>query len=150
LAVLALLIGASAEAEIFRWTDEKGQPHFTSSREKVPPRYRYQLGRTPNDAKGTVNIVEGSGEPSTSPSPNQRLEQLRRQNRDLAKPPQKSTGTNRLGPRLEPDPIVKPDQPYEMKCNSRGQKCRRIQTQEFRDWKALQKHKDGVPAAAED
>jgi hypothetical protein len=48
-AVLALLIGGSAAAEIYRWTDEKGQPHFTSSLEKVPARFRHQIGRPPND-----------------------------------------------------------------------------------------------------
>lgn len=149
-AVLALLIAGSAPAEIYRWTDEKGQPHFTSSPEKVPPRYRYQLGRLPNDAKGTVNIVEGSDAPSTNASPNERLEHLRHQNRNLTKPPRQPTEALRIGGRPKPTPIVKPEQPTEIKCNSRGEKCRRIQTQEFRDWKALQKYKDGVPAASED
>jgi hypothetical protein len=148
-AVLALLIGGSAAGEIYRWTDEKGQPHFTSSLEKVPPRYRYQLGRLPNDPKGTVNIVEGSGEPSAGASPNQRLEQLRRKNRDLAQPDRKPTRVPNLGRAPKPPPDVKPENPYETKCNSQGQRCRRIQTPEFREWKARQQLKDGVPAAAD-
>ena len=150
-AVLALLIGGSAAAEIYRWTDEKGQPHFTSSLEQVPPRYRYQIGRPPNDPeKGTVNIVEGSGGASTSSSPDQRLEQLRRENRDLTQPERKPTRVPRIGGVPKPAPDVKPDHRYETRCNSQGQRCRRIQTPEFRQWKARQQYKDGVPAASED
>jgi len=149
-AVLALLIGGSAAAEIYRWTDEKGQPHFTSSLEKVPPRYRYQIGRPPNDPKGTVNIVEGSGEASTSSSPDQRLERLRGTNRDSTRPTGRPARVPTIGARPKPAPDVKPDNRYETKCNSMGQRCRRIQTQEFREWKARQKYKDGVPAAPED
>jgi len=150
-AVLALVIGGSAAAEIYRWTDEKGQPHFTSSLEQVPPRYRYQIGRPPNDPeKGTVNIVGGSDEASTTSSPNQRLEQLRRQNRDLTQPKRKPLRIPNLGSAPKPAPDVKPDHPYDTKCNAQGQRCRRIQTEEFRQWKARQKYKDGVPAAPEE
>ena len=150
LAVLALLIGGSAAAEIYRWTDEKGQPHFTSSLEQVPARYRYQIGRPPNiDPKGTVNIVEGSGEASTSSSPDHRLEPLRRENRDVTQPSRKPTRVPTIGGLPKPAPGVKPDHRYETKCNSQGQRCRRIQTPEFRAWKARQQYKDGVPAAAD-
>jgi hypothetical protein len=150
-AVLALLIGGSAAAEIFRWTDDKGQPHFTSSLEQVPPRYRYQVGRPPNDpGKGTVNVVEGSGEPGIITSPNHRLEELRRQNRGLGKPNRATTKIPNLSRPPAPAPDLKPENRYETKCNSAGQRCRRIQTQEFREWKARQKYQDGVPAAPEE
>lgn len=149
--ILALLVGGSAAAEIYRWTDEKGQPHFTSSLEKVPPRFRYQVGRPPNDpGKGTVNVVEGSDEPGTITSPNHRLEQLRRTNRDLTKPPRKSTRVPNLRDLQKTKPDEKPEHRYDTKCNAAGQRCRRIQTEEFRAWKARQQYKDGVPAAPED
>jgi hypothetical protein len=150
-AILALLVGGSAAAEIYRWTDEKGQPHFTSSLEKVPARFRHQIGRPPNDpGKGTVNVVEGSDEPGTITSPNHRLEQLRRKNRDLGQPKRGTTKIPNLSRPPRPAPDAKPDNRYEKKCNSAGERCRRIQTQEFREWKARQQFKDGVPAAPED
>jgi hypothetical protein len=150
-ASLALLIGGSAPAEIYRWTDENGQPHFTSSLEKVPPRFRYQVGRPPNEpAKGTVNVVEGTGEPGATPSSDRRLEQLRRKNRDLTKPVRKNTRIPNLRDLPKPAPDVKPEHRYDTKCNSQGQRCRRIQTEEFRQWKARQKVADGVPAEPEE
>lgn len=38
--VLAGLAAASASAEIYRWTDERGRLHFTERLDKVPLRYR--------------------------------------------------------------------------------------------------------------
>jgi hypothetical protein len=117
-ASLALLIGGSAPAEIYRWTDENGQPHFTSSLE--------------------------------TPSSDRRLEQLRRKNRDLTKPVRKNTRIPNLRDLPKPAPDVKPEHRYDTKCNSQGQRCRRIQTEEFRQWKARQKVADGVPAEPEE
>jgi len=66
-----------------------------------------------------------------------------------SQPPRRPARVPTIGARPKPAPDVKPDNRYETKCNSMGQRCRRIQTQEFRDWQALQKYKDGIPAAPE-
>ena len=45
LALTGSLLPRSAAAEIYRYTDEHGQPHYVDGLERVPPRYR--AGATP-------------------------------------------------------------------------------------------------------
>ena len=40
LALTAVLLPHPVAAEVYRYTDERGQPHYVDNLEKVPPRYR--------------------------------------------------------------------------------------------------------------
>ena len=62
---IAFLFSLPAAAEIFRYTDERGQPHYVDGPEKVPARYR--AGATP---VGLRNVpVSASPAPGTGVGP---------------------------------------------------------------------------------
>jgi hypothetical protein len=64
-ALVALLLGlaAPAAAEIYRWTDEQGNEHFSSNAHDVPPEHRTQAREAGSAAGGHVNRFESSGAP---------------------------------------------------------------------------------------
>jgi predicted aspartyl protease len=40
--LILLVVPGGAEAQFYRWTDERGTPHYTQGRDNVPERYRPQ------------------------------------------------------------------------------------------------------------
>jgi hypothetical protein len=134
---------AAAAGEIYRWTDENGKLHFTQDPERIPPRYRYQ-SQSPS---GNLNVVPDSAEtprrtaPSTwrapaspDPEPPRRLA-----------PPVKPR--DRQAERAKP---LKTNQKYEYgyDCNGSG-RCRRRQTEEFKQWKRDEAARKEADAAAD-
>lgn len=67
LALTSSLLPLSAAAEIYRYTDERGQPHYVDGLEKIPPRYR--AGATPMGLRSTpVSASPGpAGETGMAP-----------------------------------------------------------------------------------
>jgi hypothetical protein len=74
LAWLASLVlvaaGAAAADEIYRYTDEHGQTHFTDSYYDVPEQYRDQVEDVSGDVEdsgGRLSVVPGFGSPPAQP-----------------------------------------------------------------------------------
>lgn len=65
LALTWSLLVLPAAAEIYRYTDERGQPHYVDGLEKVPPRYR--AGATPMGLRNAP--VSASPGPATDAGP---------------------------------------------------------------------------------
>ncbi|MDJ0868298.1 MAG: DUF4124 domain-containing protein [Myxococcota bacterium] len=62
LVMLLLAFGAAdASAEIYRWVDENGTPHFTDQIEEVPPEHRPRTGDAADatPSRGSLNVVAG-------------------------------------------------------------------------------------------
>ncbi len=106
-----MLFAFGASAETYRWTDGQGQEHFTSNLQDVPAQYRKAAGFEPEKA-----LIREAQPPASAGS--------RRVEEEPAPPKQER-------------PLAASEK-YEVKCNSAGERCRKIQTQEFRDWKAVQ------------
>jgi hypothetical protein len=66
----AVLVAASAgEGAVYRWTDERGTPHYSDRPEDVPPRFRDQL-RAPADVLSEappINVLPGLNPPTAAP-----------------------------------------------------------------------------------
>jgi hypothetical protein len=138
---LALLVAGAAAADIYRWTDENGQLHVTSNADEVPLRFRNQQSGTPS---GTVNKMGADGPTAARNTPAaNRLQDLRRMNRETPKEPNFLTDIHPKAKAPEPPPPIR----YETKCNSKGD-CRRYQTPEFKQWKVRQKMDAQAEAAA--
>jgi hypothetical protein len=142
---LGLLLGGSAAADVYRWTDDAGKLHFTSNLDDVPPRYRQQASGEGRGSTGNVNIVGGAG-PGSAAAPRN--------------PRPFSTHADDPAPATEELPDVEqrragsgadaaPERRYETKCNARGDDCRRYQTQEFKDWKNRQLPSPAAPESAD-
>ena len=62
LVMLLLAFGAAdASAEIYRWVDENGTPHFTDQIEEVPPEHGPRTGDAADatPSRGSLNVVAG-------------------------------------------------------------------------------------------
>jgi hypothetical protein len=68
LAAGLLVLAATAHAEIYRWTDESGQTHFTGDLSQVPARYRAQAAQ-PIESKSTFNDHETPTGPARATPP---------------------------------------------------------------------------------
>ncbi|OLC15738.1 MAG: hypothetical protein AUH29_07025 [Candidatus Rokubacteria bacterium 13_1_40CM_69_27] len=78
LAALAILVlfavPGGAEAQFYRWTDERGTPHYTQGLDSVPERYRsqaeslgYRNAPTPDPSEKTAAEGAAGGEGATIP-----------------------------------------------------------------------------------
>ena len=57
-----LLVAAGpAASEMYRWTDDKGQLHFTSDKSKIPRQFRNQDNAKSTSSQTTVTRTESSG-----------------------------------------------------------------------------------------
>ncbi|TDJ14841.1 MAG: DUF4124 domain-containing protein [Deltaproteobacteria bacterium] len=57
-----LLVAAEpAATELYRWTDDKGQLHFTSDKSKIPRQFRNQDNAKSTSSQTTVTRTESSG-----------------------------------------------------------------------------------------
>ena len=148
----ALLIGAAglhtAAAEVYKWTDESGQVHFTQDLFQVPPRYRAAAANPEREADSKVNFVV---EEKSGGDGGQRSRKLRYIILKGRHSPTRAGGASNAPkstpPQADPEPIHR----YDRRCNWRGTKCRRIQTREFREWKAREKaRKEALEAASEE
>ncbi len=131
---LALMLGGSTAADVYRWTDESGKLHFASSLDAVPARYREQASGAAKTGAGNVNIMQGGGQGSAARGP------LRTPFSTHAYDPAPVSDDvpdlRQRSARSNEDPP--PERRYETKCSARGERCRRDQTQEFKDWKNRQ------------
>ena len=61
--VLALLLGAArADAQMFRWVDDDGHPHYVGSLDQVPEQYRAQLEPRSESSRQDVVPARGTSE----------------------------------------------------------------------------------------
>jgi clan AA aspartic protease (TIGR02281 family) len=60
LTLLVLVAPAPAQAEIYRWTDDQGQMHFTQDLNRVPPRHRGAARAEAKRDKGPDPVVRAS------------------------------------------------------------------------------------------
>src|SRR3989441_9021380 len=78
LAALAILVlfavPGGAEAQFYRWTDERGTPHYTQGLDSVPERYRsqaeslgYRNAPTPDPSEKTAAEGAAGSEAATIP-----------------------------------------------------------------------------------
>ena len=51
-----LVAAAPAASEMYRWTDDKGQLHFTSDKSKIPRQFRNRDNAKSTSSKTTVTI----------------------------------------------------------------------------------------------
>ena len=62
--LLALLLGAaSADAQMFRWVDDDGHPHYVGSLDQVPEQYRSQFEPAPEASREDVVPARGAEAP---------------------------------------------------------------------------------------
>ena len=80
----------SAAAEMYRWVDEKGELHFTSNLNQVPPAYRNRTTAPREDAGSTLNVAPAIDDPAVQTQTDQRLHHLRRGNASRGAPPAKA------------------------------------------------------------
>jgi hypothetical protein len=70
LASVVLVAASAAADEIYRYTDEDGQTHFTDSYYDVPEQYRDQvkdIGGDVEEGSGRLSVVPGFGSPPVQP-----------------------------------------------------------------------------------
>lgn len=64
-----LLPSSPSHAEVYRYVDDAGVPHFTDSYESVPPRYRDQVGEVSETlGQRVINILPGLDRPLGAPA----------------------------------------------------------------------------------
>ena len=141
LVLAGLLLPGPAAAEIYRWTDANGDVHFSSNPADVPPAQRGAGAWTPK------REVIGADTPPAAPAPRYRPSPAANSK------PRSALGVPKIHdprkPAAGPEKPLTTNQKYEMKCNDRGTSCRRVQTQEFRDWKARKKAEEALRSTGE-
>jgi len=137
-AVLAFAVFAGvpqpAASEVYRWTDEQGELHFTSDLNRVPPQFRDQVASRP--AAAAHITVLGSEENADSDvraqAVQERLSDLRKRQRQQAEQNQKAAPPP---PKADPEP-----QKYEYNCQKRTKngRCQRFRTAAWDAWNERQ------------
>ena len=137
LAISGLLFAFEAGAETYRWTDESGQQHFTSNLQDVPSQYRKAAGYEPERTliHGEQSPASAASQPRSGASANP-FGAVKSRIDHLGDSPRAVEQAAPSVPPKQPQRPVTAAEKYEVKCNSMGERCRKIQTQEFRDWKA--------------
>lgn len=136
LATCALLLAFDAGAETYRWTDDRGQQHFTSNLQDVPP--QKAAGYEPEKA-----LIRGEQPPASASSPRSGGANPFRavESRINGMGESQRVETERLPSKQERE--LTASEKFEVKCSASGERCRRVQTPEFRDWKAQEKAREG-------
>jgi hypothetical protein len=141
-----LLAAAPASSELYRWTDENGRMHFTSDKNKVPARYRYQSEEPTGSGKSTINRVESQGQGQ--------LERQRppQRTRSRSAAPSRSQPARRMDAFAEkPAPAAKPSpKKYNRDCDGNRARCRSRVNPEWKRWKKDQDAQKRKPSADDD
>ncbi len=132
--VFCASVADSSAGEIYRWTDEQGNLHFTSDLHLVPKRYRNQSQPTVPEAN---IIVAEDGE---APQRKERLDALKRRGRELDRQREIAELRQKQSARSARDPGSEPRK-YEYDCfkRTRNGRCRRQRTAAWDEWNELRK-----------
>jgi len=122
----------SSAGEIYRWTDEQGNLHFTSDLQQVPKAYRNQPQPTVPDAS---IIVEQEGDAAAM---QERLDALKRRGRELEQQREVAELREKQSAGRLRDPGPEPRK-YEYDCfhRTRNGRCHRERTEEWDRWNEL-------------
>jgi hypothetical protein len=125
--------------EIFRWTDEQGNLHFTSDPNQVPARYRGQS--QPAVFDGNIIVAEDGDAASAKArleALKQREQELEQERREAAARAKRSAGRAR-------DPGPEP-QKYTYDCvhRTRNGRCRRHRTAAWERWDKLRQQSEAA------
>jgi len=128
-----VLVAHSAESEIYRWTDARGNLHFTSDLSQVPKQYRAQSAASDSDLS-SVSILRGgatSDSDGHARAVQERVEELRRQQQKSAVKRQPAPAA----PKADPEP-----QKYKFNCRKRTKngRCQRFRTAAWNAWNQRQ------------
>jgi len=125
-------VAGARAGEIFRWTDDQGNLHFTSDLNQVPAQYRGQFGiAVPNG-----NII--AAEDGAAPSAEERLETLKERGRKLARQRQAEAARQQRSASRARDPGPEPPK-YDYDCRHRTKngRCRRFRSTAWNKWNEL-------------
>jgi hypothetical protein len=127
-----VLVAHPAASEIYRWTDEQGNVHFTSDRNQVPSKYRNQTEVT--ELKGNI-IVSGEGDTRSSA---ERVEEMRERSRRLVQQQPRPASREKEPQQKVRDPGPEPEK-YRYKCRRRTKngRCGRHRTAAWDKWNGL-------------
>ena len=134
-----LFVAHPATSEIFRWTDEQGNVHFTSDRNQVPAKFRNRTEVT--ERKGNI-IISGADDTRSSA---ERVEALKERSRRLMQQrPKPASRQKEPQPRVR-DPGPEP-QKYRYDCRRRTKngRCGRHRTAAWDNWNNLRQKQEAV------
>jgi hypothetical protein len=147
--LLAILVCAAgtAGADVYRWTDESGNTHFTSDLGQVPPQYRIQAAE-PAESKSTFNEHEAPAAPvqRATPAASPTRAPVPRIRTDLSEPSR---------PRMAdfeekaPEPKRESPQKYIRDCEDPTRRCKSWVNPEWKRWNEERKASEAAADAEE-
>jgi hypothetical protein len=147
LALVTSIAVTPAAAELYRWVDEKGELHFTSNLNQVPPAYRDRTTAPREDERSTLNVAPAASDPDQHSQRDRRIRKLRRTN--------KSHSASRAKPRSVDEgeearaPAAAAPRKYDRNCQRRGGNGR-CHSQLNPDWVRWNQEQNAGAAGAED
>jgi hypothetical protein len=143
---LAASPAAPVSAEVYKWTDENGELHFTSDLSKVPPAHRERASAPRVDEKSNLNLAP-PGDPDQQQLRDQRMRSLRRRNATRPSPAAKPRGAAESPASASPAETA--PRKYDRNCEHRN-RDNRCHSQLNPDWVNWNAQRRAGEAAAED